>query len=147
MIGQQHLLIGTSKLLILLKINYKTWEVNVVSRPNPGFEWIDKVLIDQLDSRKFCAYNTDVIVTGSLVGDEIVFNQKRSFKLPLFASTMLIGNQLCGIRFISKETRYWMWRYYKFDLNTSAEETIDVQLDFNPDLEGFFWQVSVHSRC
>jgi hypothetical protein len=140
MIGQQHLLMRTWDGLLLLKINYETWEVNFVSRPNPGFRNIEHVLVDQLDSRKVFISGSDGFVTGNLIGDEIVFNTRLEFPIRNMKCAKLIGNQLCGLDYIDR----WMWQYRKIDVVKLTAETINVPITLNINFRDFSFPVNFY---
>jgi hypothetical protein len=131
MIGQNHLLIETSHGFSLLKVNYETWEVSFVSRPNPGIRWSYNVIVDKLDPCKVLIQGSARFVIGNLIGDEIVFSAHQEFNFVNFYCAKLVGDCLCGLRFISRNENSWMWQYYKIDLATLTDETINTSLTFN----------------
>jgi hypothetical protein len=136
MIGQHHLLIRTLDDLILLKVNYTTWEVSVVSRPNPGITWVENVIVDKLDPCKVLIQGFARFVIGSLIGNEIIFSPRQEFDFGRFYCGKLAGNDLCGLRSMGRNENTWMWTYRKIDLVTLTEETIDVPITFNESFRG-----------
>jgi hypothetical protein len=131
LIGQQHLLMHISNELVLLKVNYETWEVSVVSNPDHGLECIYRVIIDQSDPSRVLIYNFTGVVTGKLVGDQIVFDPPRELNINGIRCAKLIGNQLFGLHVIGRDENNWFWQYRKIDLSTLTKETIDVPLALN----------------
>jgi hypothetical protein len=146
MIGKQHLLMQTSKGLVLLKVNYEKWEVSVVSKPNPGLGRIRNFVVDHSDHFKVLVYNDHRLVTGNLIGDEIVFNPHREFNFGWLRHPKLIGNQLCGLSGGGQnEADVWIWQYRKIDLATLTEETIDAPHFFNGSFDFHRVMVSFYS--
>jgi hypothetical protein len=119
MIGQQHLLAKTHNGLILLKIGIGTWEVGVVSNPNPGLGSHYHIVIDQLDEYSVLIHDEHEFVRGKLVGDGIVFSPRQEFNIGYLKCEKLAGHLLHGCN---------SWKVYKIDLNTMTKESVDLPI-------------------
>jgi hypothetical protein len=133
----------TSNGLVLLKVNYETWEVSVVANPDHGVEHLYNILVDQSDPRKVLIYDSNAFVTGSLVGDEIVFSPRREFNIGNLCCAKLVNNKLCGLRWVGRNIHI-SWQYRKIDLTTLTEENIDVPFALNTRFYGIDFKVSLY---
>jgi hypothetical protein len=142
-IGQQHLLISTSRGLILLKVDWTTWQANFVSRPDSGLDGIYDVVVDQSDRSKICVSGWTEFVTGTLVGDKIIFSPRKEFMMYRLKFAKLIDNQLCKLLCTTHNRAGAFSSYYrKIDLATLTEEKIDVSIPFNERLGIYSCKVS-----
>jgi hypothetical protein len=148
MLGQQHLLMNTQNGFVLLKVDYKRWEVSVVSRPNSGVAEIYDVVVDQLDPRKVFISDFGGFVIGNLVGDKIVFNPRREFVIDRLHCKKLADNKLYGLHSMGRNNdSNWMWQYHKTDLNALTEEIINVHFAFDRDFRIISWKVRSYFWC
>jgi hypothetical protein len=92
----------TSNGLFLLKVDWITWEVSVISKHDLNFGLLYDVVVDQSDRRKVCVSDWSKFVTGTLVDDNIVFSPRIEVYLGWMHCTKLTGNQLCGLRCIDQ---------------------------------------------
>jgi hypothetical protein len=148
MIGQKHLLMGTQKGLFLLKVNYEIWKINAILRFDVKIDYhLHIVFIDQLDPCRVFIYLDYDFFVGSLVGDEIVFNLRKSCWFGHFQYANLVGNQMYDLRFIQQNAATCMWKYRKIDLNTLIDETTDVPITFKNDLDVYVYTVVILYSC
>jgi hypothetical protein len=127
MIGHQNLLMQTSHGWLVLKIDYKSWEIIVVSDVFFPAISVSFFLIDQLNEQNLLIYNRTSFATGSLIGNQIVFNPRRELNLEYLFYSTLIGNYLYGIwELPENDERVIAWKYFKLDMITLAKETTDV---------------------
>jgi hypothetical protein len=144
-ISEQHLLMETLNGLILLKVNYETWEVSVVSKHILNLGWIGEVIVDRLNRRNLFIFGFRGFVTGKLTENNIVLNPHREFAINYLRCINLAGNQLCGLHYMGRNRAGdWMWQYCKIDLATLAEETIDVPITFDENLSFYPFKVSFY---
>jgi hypothetical protein len=142
-IGQQHLLISTPRGLILLKVDWTTWQANFVSRPDTGIYGSCDVVVDQSDRRKFCLSYWTEFITGTLVGDKIVFSSRKQLMMYSLKFANLIDNQLSQLLCTTRNRAGAFCSYYrKIDLAKLTEEKIDVSITFNERLGIYSCKVS-----
>jgi hypothetical protein len=135
----------TSNGLILLKVNYETWEVSVSSKHIPNLGWISEVIVDRLNPRNLFISGFRGFVTGNVIKDEIVLNPHQEFAINYLRCANLAGNQLCGLNYMGRnQVGDWMWEYCKIDLATLTEETIDVPITFDDDLSFYPFKASFY---
>lgn len=127
LIGDNHLLIATYDELFLLKIDYKSWKVNIISKTDVS---LSRFFIDQLNDNNFSTYDRFGFITGSLIGDEIVLNPRREFNLDNFILGKLVGNNLIGFRDLNRknEAGVDLFEFCKIDLSSLTEEKCEVPL-------------------
>jgi hypothetical protein len=111
----------------LLKIDYKKWKADVVSKTDHNYGRYTK-LTDQYNKKNFIFYNNYRLVIWNIVGENIVLSSDRDFNLIQFRWLKLEGNQLTGIRtsYGRNDNGVRMWKFCKVDLITLTEEAVDV---------------------
>jgi hypothetical protein len=124
MISNQHLLMETPDERLILKLDFESQKITAVSRFSSFLQ--ANLITDQLNEQNLLIYGWNFFATGSLVGDEVVFNPRRAFNGHFFYQT-LAGNYLYGFRPLRNQHNIETlgWKYCKFDLITSTEETFN----------------------
>jgi hypothetical protein len=142
---------NTSNGLMFLKVDWITWQVNVVSRHYLDFGPYTDLTIDQSDpckallkdSNRFATHGFDTV---NLMNDQLAFSPRREYYIGSMHCTKLIGNQLCGLRFMGRnDDGTAMCQYHKIDLASLTEETIDVPITFKEGFRLQNWLVSFYS--
>jgi hypothetical protein len=131
MIGQHYLLIAIDIHLYVLKINYDSFELSVVSDiPNIFYA---SYTVDQTDSFSFIAYNSFNFVIGNLVENELVLSPRREFNFDNLKLTRLVNNQLIGfhIQNNQNDADVWLWQLSEINLTTLTAKTTDVPFTYN----------------
>jgi hypothetical protein len=95
MIKDHHILMRNSKGLILLKLNYESWEATVVSIDR---RYVDFLLVDELDKRQCLIGDRDEFSVDTLIEDEFVIGAKKAFDLDGLQWPKLSGDKLVGFR-------------------------------------------------
>jgi hypothetical protein len=123
----------TSYNLVLFKIDYESEMVITVL--DSVFWFITKtVIIDQSNENRFLSYEFPWFVIGNLVDDKIVLGPRRKFNNNFLECPKLIGNQMHGFGSrIQNETGDRLIQYHKLDLNTLADEIVEVPFVLNDD--------------
>jgi hypothetical protein len=124
-IGEQHLLIDTMDGLLLLKIDYKSWKANVVSKADLEIRY---TVVNQLDKSNFLVYDTDGFITGNLIGDEVIVSPRREFNFQYLRWSKLVGNRLYAFRILEPQnnTGLSFLQFCNIELVTLTEKTIEV---------------------
>jgi hypothetical protein len=134
LIGYEHILILASSKLLVCKVNYDSWTATFVSSidvdANTYF-----IIIDQLNEFNFATYGRTQIITGSLIGDEVVLNPSVQFNGSSIVWANLISSRFSGFRFAFRERDgFEYWQYFEIDLVTSTEQTFEVPFRVNGQL-------------
>jgi hypothetical protein len=95
MINYRHVLMRTSNGLILLKLNYESWETTAV--------WIDcrkgrTLVVDELNERRFFIIRDRGFSIGTLIEDEFVIGAEQEFDFFDLKWSKLSRNRLVGFR-------------------------------------------------
>jgi hypothetical protein len=125
LVQNNHLLIAIQGKLILLKIDHETSKVSILSIANHELKY-PPIVMDKLDNQKFVLWDESILVTGSVLNDQIILGQPQIFDKLRWPK--LAGNQLWGFRrsiggYYAPVIRVSHFRqFYQFDLETSAEK-------------------------
>jgi hypothetical protein len=122
MINYRHMLMSTQNGLILLKLNYDSWEATAVSINR---RYVRTLVVDELNERRFLIVGSIGFSIGTLIEDEFVVGTERGFDLSDFQCPKLSGDRLIGFRNFGRNS----WKFCRVDLNTLAEERVDVHFD------------------
>jgi hypothetical protein len=124
MINYGHILMHTSTGLIHLKMDYESWNATPVSIYRRR---VYLLLVDELNKRRVFIQHDDGISIGTLIGNEFVIGPKQKFDLHDLRWPKLSGDKLIGFRNFDYEEE--SWQFCQIDLNTLAEERVDVRFD------------------
>jgi hypothetical protein len=133
LIDYEHLLILVSNQLLLLKVDYESWTVRLISTSNVLARYI---VTDQLNERDFVIYGITQFCTGSLAGDRLVVNPQIEYDVNFLSWAKLVGNRLSGFQFFPINLRDGVlyWQYCEIDLATLTEQTFELPLYVNAQL-------------
>jgi hypothetical protein len=140
-IGDQHLLIRNQDGYSILKIDYKSWKIDVLlehrhDRDRFGFLL---AVVDRFDNRNFLIYYNTGFIRGSSVGDQVILDPHREFDVGYLVCSKLDRNKIIGLSF-SYQDLTMLWKYCEIDLINLAKTTTDIfvprnQIDHSPALE------------
>jgi hypothetical protein len=118
--------------LILSKFDSKSEEIIAISSTDSDPFYFLALIFDQSNEDKFLIHNFTSFAGGSLADDKIVFGPVREFNIGLLSCQKLIGNQIHGFRWLTRNDAGDLFiKYRKVDLITLAEEIIQVPFDLN----------------
>jgi hypothetical protein len=130
MINYVHILTRTSNGLIHLKMDYESWNATAVSIDRCNFyRWI----VDESNERRFLIARLTNISIGTLIANEFVVGPHQRIDLDDLEWRKLSGDRLIGFRnaYYGEES----WQFCQIDLNTLAEERVNVpsvSSNYNP---------------
>jgi hypothetical protein len=110
-----------------LNIDYHSWEINTVFQSYIGFQR-DNAVIDELNDRNFILYYKTSFITGSIIDDKIVTNQRKNYDFNKLQWTKLVGNNLIGFRRLNRqnENNIRFWKFCSIDLEELTEKSVEV---------------------
>jgi hypothetical protein len=122
-------LILTLGQLLHFKIDYESLTVGLVSTT---YVQVHSIVIDQLNERNFVVCGTFQFVTGSLVGDRLVFNRRVEYDVGFLIWSKLVGTRVSGFR-MTRNYRDGVcyWQYCEIDLVALTEQTFEIPFDVN----------------
>jgi hypothetical protein len=112
---------------LILKIDYESWKVDVVSEHTHDLDILMPIsaVVDQSNNRNFLIHNSKGFITGNLIGEDVVLNERQEFNVGHLACLKLVETKLCGLSY-SNLNGTWSWKYCEIDLITSASSTADI---------------------
>jgi hypothetical protein len=124
MINYVHILMDTSAGLVHLKIDYDAWNATAVLVDD---RIVYDLVVDELNERRFFIRRSWGFSIGTLIGNEFVIGPEQEFDLFGLYWKKLSGYWLIGFRNV--EYRVDSWQFCQIDLNTLAEERVDVRFN------------------
>jgi hypothetical protein len=132
MVGNHYCLILDEIKLLVLKIDYDSFQVRLISRHLLGFKAFN-IVVYQLNTTNFLVYNRNEFITGSLIDDKIVCSPKREFEFVDLKYSKLDGNTLSGIRVFRhrNDAGVRLYEYRNIDLTTLVEKIVEAPFTLN----------------
>jgi hypothetical protein len=118
--------------LILFKIDYELEKMITVLDLDFISITETELIIDQSNENRFLIYDFMWFAICNLINDKIVFDLRRQFNDSGLECRKLIGNEMHGFgSMIQNDNGDRFIQYCKIDLNTLADEIVEVPLDLN----------------
>jgi hypothetical protein len=130
MINYDHILMRAERGFAHLKIDYDAWNATAVLTDR---RYVYDLIVDELNERRFFIDGWRDVSIGTLIENEFVTGPKQRFGVGDLKWRKLSGDRLIGFRNIRFGED--SWQFCRIDLNTLAEERVDVpsvSSNYNP---------------
>jgi hypothetical protein len=127
MLNEHYLLLESFSKFLLLKFDYDSCEVKVVSTTYLYFE-SPRIIVDQLNQNNFLIYSHNKFATSSVICNEIVISPCQTLDLDGLVYSKLAGNILSGLRLLNRQndTEDWKLEYSEINLTTLDKKIKEV---------------------
>jgi hypothetical protein len=127
MLDDNHLLLRNYYELLLLKIDYHSLRVNLISKTASGFRYY-WIILDQLNPNNFLNHSCFGFATGKLIGDKIVCSPRQEFDFTSIKYPKLAGNIVFALQSLNRryDVEVLEFKYCEINLATMEKKITEV---------------------